>query len=42
VHLWISLFTLSNTNKLSDAIAKEAVGVKILILTLISINLVYH
>jgi hypothetical protein len=38
VHLWISLFALINTNKLSCAIAREAIVVKILI----SINLVYH
>ena len=42
VHLRISLFALTNTNKLSGAVAGEIIGVKILILTLISINLVYH
>jgi hypothetical protein len=40
--LQISLFTLINTNKFSNAIAGEVIGVKILILTLISANLVYH
>jgi len=42
VRLWISLFALTNTNKLSGAVAGEAIGVKILIVTLISTNLVYH
>ena len=62
VRLWIHLFTLINTNKLSgavagdtflivtlrnanklsDAVAGEAIGVKILILTLMSANLVNH
>jgi len=34
------LFALTNTNKLSSAIAGEAIDVKILILTLISTDLV--
>ena len=42
VRLWISLFALTNTNKLSGAVAGEAIGVKILILTMMSTNLVYH
>ena len=42
VRLQIYLFALTNTNKLSGAIAMEAIGIRILILTLISINLVYH
>jgi hypothetical protein len=35
------LCALKNTNKLFGAIAEEAIGVKILILTLMSANLVY-
>ena len=42
VRLRISLFALTNTNKLSSAIVGEAIGVKILILTLMSTNIVYH
>ena len=42
VRLWISLFVLINTNKLSSTGAGEAIGVKILILCLMSANLVYH
>ena len=42
VRLRIYLFALINTNKLSSAVAEEAIGVKILILTLIYTNLVYH
>ena len=41
VRLWISLFALTNTNKLSSVVIGEAISVKILILTLISANLVY-
>ena len=42
MRLAISLFALTNTNKLSGAVAGEAIGVKILILTMMSTNLVYH
>ena len=42
VRLRIYLFVLINTNKLSGVVAGKAIRVKILILTLISINLVYH
>ena len=42
VHLRISLFALTNAHKLSGAVAGEAIGVKILIFTLISASLVYH
>jgi hypothetical protein len=42
VRLWISRCALTNTNKLSSAVAGEAIGLKILILTLMSTNLVYH
>ena len=42
MRLWIYLFALTNTNKLSGAVAGEAIGVKILILTMMSTNLVYH
>ena len=40
MHLWIYLCAFENTNKLSSAIAGEAIDVKILILTLISTDLV--
>jgi hypothetical protein len=36
------LFVLTNTNKLSGAVAGEAIGAKILIFTLTSANLVCH
>ena len=42
VHLRIYVFALTNTNKLSGAVAREAFGLKILILPLISANLVCH
>ena len=42
VRLRIDLCALINTNKLSGAVAGEAIGVKILILTLMSTTLVYH
>lgn len=42
VCLRIYLFALRNTNKLFGAVAGETIGVKILILTLMSANLVYH
>jgi hypothetical protein len=42
VRLRISLFALTITNKLSGAVAREAIGVKILILTMMPTNLVYH
>jgi len=42
VHLLIYLFALINTNKLSGAIAQKVIGVKILIFTLMSTNLVYY
>jgi predicted membrane protein len=38
--LWISLCAFKNTNKFSDTIAGETIGVKILILILMSTNLV--
>jgi hypothetical protein len=41
VRLHISLFALTNINKLSGAVAGEAIVLKILILTLMSTNLVY-
>jgi hypothetical protein len=40
VHLRIYLFPFENTNKLSGAVAEETIGVKILILILMSTNLV--
>jgi hypothetical protein len=42
VCLRISLCALTNINKLFGAITGETIGVKILILTLMSANLVYH
>ena len=42
VRLRISLFALTNTNKLSSVVAGATIGLNILIFTLISINLVYH
>jgi hypothetical protein len=36
------LCALINTNKLFGTVAREAIGVKILILILMSTNLVYH
>jgi hypothetical protein len=36
------LCALINTNKLFGSIAKEAIGIKILIVILMSANLVYH
>jgi hypothetical protein len=36
------LCALTITNKLSGAIARDAIGVKILTMILMSINLVYH
>ena len=42
VRLRIYQFVLTNANKLSGAVAGEAIGVKILIFTLISASLVYH
>ena len=42
MRLRIYLCVLINTNKLSSAVAGEAIGVKILILTLMSTDLVYH
>ena len=40
VHLWIYLCAFKNTNMLFGAVAKETIGVKILILILMSSNLV--
>jgi hypothetical protein len=42
MRLWNFLCALINTNKLFSAIVGEAIGVKILILILMSANLVYH
>jgi len=42
IRLRIYLFALTNANKLSGAVAGEAIGVMILIFTLISASLVYH
>jgi hypothetical protein len=42
VHLQIFLCALINNNKLFSAVAEEAVGVKILIVILMSANLVCH
>ena len=42
VRLRIYLFALTNANKLSGAVAGEAIGINILIFTLISASLVYH
>ena len=42
MRLRIYLCALINTNKLSGAVAEEAIGIKILILTLMSTNLVYQ
>jgi hypothetical protein len=36
------LCVLINTNKLFGAITEEAIGVRILIMVLVSANLVYH
>jgi hypothetical protein len=42
VHLQNFLCALINTNKLFGAVAGEAIGVKILIMILMSTNLVYR
>ena len=42
VRLWIYLCALINTNKLSGAVAGKTIGVKILILILMSSNLVIN
>ena len=42
VLLWIYLCAFKNTNKLFGTVVGEAIGVKILILTLMSTNLVNH
>jgi hypothetical protein len=42
VRLLNYLCALTNTNKLFGTIAREAIGIKILIMILMSANLVYH